>query len=296
MPIGSIISGVANMHNALVNTGLGIANTAMQYGQNIQNQKNYEEAFEYQKELNNLLMQREDNAYQRKAADLAKAGINPMLAGLGGGAQASAGTVLNPLQQSAPQIPMGTGSIDVNSIVNALESKTNREFSAAEADKNRRLEQQRIDIDKFNAETSRMQEENADKYKALEDQLANKQLDEQIRHNLEQEKSSVDQLNALMQKTANDYDIAKRNAKTAEERLDMDKINSEAQRKITAVQGILMNNRISYEEKEAAIKAEEHEWQRQITGMELTKGTVNTALNIFDRIKDCVFFWKRNSK
>lgn len=46
------------------------------------------EQFAYQKELNNTMMQREDNAVQRRAADMAEAGINKNLAA---GQPASAG-------------------------------------------------------------------------------------------------------------------------------------------------------------------------------------------------------------
>lgn len=59
---------------------------------------NYElqkEVFEYQKELNQLIMEREDNAVQRRKADLIAAGFHPMLAtgsSAGAGGTVSGGT------------------------------------------------------------------------------------------------------------------------------------------------------------------------------------------------------------
>lgn len=47
---------------------------------NAQNQANFKSQFEYQKELNNLQMQREDNAIQRSVLDHQKAGFNKLLA------------------------------------------------------------------------------------------------------------------------------------------------------------------------------------------------------------------------
>lgn len=311
--IGGAIQGLATLAASGINAGVNSYNVAQT---NISNEKIAEEARDLQEKMYNKSLDleerkfaeqqyenlisryREDTEVQRRMKDLEAAGINPLLAGkydsqTGWGSVANAGVQgITPVTSMNQAAQIGINGGDWSGLAAALREQDQRTFQAGENEKNRRLEQEKLDIDRYNAETSRMQEENSAKYKELENQLANKQLDEKIRHNLEQEKSSVDQLNALLKKTANDYDIAKQNAKNAEERLKMDKLNSEAQRKITAVQGILMNNRISYEEKEAAIKAEEHEWQRQLTGMQLTEKTVNTALGIFDRIKECVFFWQ----
>ena len=57
---------------------------------NEQQQKNWQAQFDYQKELNEKTMEREDNATQRSVADFQAAGMNKMLAV---GNQASAGTL-----------------------------------------------------------------------------------------------------------------------------------------------------------------------------------------------------------
>lgn len=66
---------------------------------NEQAQRNYQEQFQFQKDVWNKTMEREDNAYQRAVLDMKKAGLNP--AGLSGGASASGvSTVAQPrLQQ-----------------------------------------------------------------------------------------------------------------------------------------------------------------------------------------------------
>lgn len=58
----------------------------------IQNEKNLDfqrEQFDYQKQLNQLQMEREDTAYQRAAVDAQRVGINPMALAGGNGASSS---------------------------------------------------------------------------------------------------------------------------------------------------------------------------------------------------------------
>ena len=53
-----------------------------------QNYNLQKDQFEYQKELNNLAMQREDTAYSRAVEDLKNAGLSPLMLSSGAGAQA----------------------------------------------------------------------------------------------------------------------------------------------------------------------------------------------------------------
>ncbi len=109
-----------------INAGMGGASTiANPLLQGIMNKKNRE----FAARENEIMRKREDTAVQRRAADLKAAGINPMLAGLGQGAQATAGQVI---AGEAPQID--TSQI-IAGIQTALQSKmTNAQVKNLEAD------------------------------------------------------------------------------------------------------------------------------------------------------------------
>lgn len=82
--IGSIIQGIGSIFGA-------ISGAEQKKKENEQADANFQlqkDQFEYQKELNNKTMEREDNAVQRRAQDLEKAGLSKTLAA-GSSAQAS---------------------------------------------------------------------------------------------------------------------------------------------------------------------------------------------------------------
>lgn len=83
--------------------GIGLGATALSnFGTNLFNYGLQSEAFDYQKDLNERIMQREDTAIQRRMADARAAGVNPYaVVGQGAGA---GGSVSAP---SAPQMKNG---------------------------------------------------------------------------------------------------------------------------------------------------------------------------------------------
>lgn len=87
--IGSgITGGLGNIVGGMIGAGASKTNTSSTNRANeIINQRN----IDFNREQNEIMREREDNAYQRKAADLEQIGINPIMAGLAGGAGAGAG-------------------------------------------------------------------------------------------------------------------------------------------------------------------------------------------------------------
>lgn len=108
--IGSIL-------NAFTNAALGTANLGLSAYNMYQQQQNFDTNYEWQKSLfgynaalQNQMFSREDNAVQRRVADLKAAGLSPVLAA---GQAANAGPVIHqdaPERQRA-QIPDFLGSV-----------------------------------------------------------------------------------------------------------------------------------------------------------------------------------------
>lgn len=92
------LAGVDAAGTAL-NFGTDLVGNIMNYNVAKKNLAFQKDAFNYQKELNNLTMQREDNAVQRRMADLIEAGLSPYLA-VGSSANSSSLST-----GSAPQLP-----------------------------------------------------------------------------------------------------------------------------------------------------------------------------------------------
>lgn len=116
---GYAIGGISNLAGSLV--GSGLSKQAADDASGIA-QKNYEEQvrannlnfqmqqqnLDYQKALQKQLFEREDNATQRRAADLRSAGLSPVLAA-GSAAGAGDQVAVNTPQIQAPQKDWGAG-------------------------------------------------------------------------------------------------------------------------------------------------------------------------------------------
>lgn len=84
--VGSLSTGLVS---GIGNLGLGIGNLIQQSDSNKRNLQFQKDVFNYQKQLQREIFQREDSAIQRRASDIASAGGNPAMAWeTGSGAQA----------------------------------------------------------------------------------------------------------------------------------------------------------------------------------------------------------------
>lgn len=152
--IGAIISGAAQL-------GAAGINAASQASTNETNKKMAEEANELQKQMYDTSMKfeerkfaeqqyenvigriREDNAIQRRAADLAAAGINPMLAGLSGAESNFGGVAGNAIHGFTPIVPTITApQIDAQALATIGEQINQSRKLQEENRHNKKLEKQ----------------------------------------------------------------------------------------------------------------------------------------------------------
>lgn len=118
---------------------MALANQQFDWNQRVAN-RNYEwqkTQWDYQKQLNNLAMQREDTAFQRARADLEKAGLSPLMLSSGAGAQALNAGV-------APQYDVNGVNTAYGAKQDALERRrqqinANRQFRFQQKQANRQL-------------------------------------------------------------------------------------------------------------------------------------------------------------
>lgn len=122
--------GLGSMFGAIGDAVIGGLNYGEQKNQNKIDNAYREKAFEYQKQLQQQIFEREDNAVQRRVKDLEKAGFNKLMAS---GQSANAGQSVGAYSGAggqAPQMQLGIQQ-SIDSIYNAL--KGSQEIATSKA-------------------------------------------------------------------------------------------------------------------------------------------------------------------
>lgn len=202
-PLAAIGLGISAA-SSLASIGTGIFNSAKQneaneknyklqkehsdleYNQYLLNKRNSERDFEYNKQLQEKIFQREDSAVQRMVADNRAAGLSPIagLAGAGTGQALEANTPQLSQTFSTPQMSANQLNVDFSSL-----GQLGNQITSYEQSKDRlKLEQQRLGLEKSSNEANLKQMEanlEATKIKnqiaraTIEDEIAGKKLSNQ---------------------------------------------------------------------------------------------------------------------
>lgn len=137
--VGAGVSGLVNAGSSVANTVLGFKNFDAQKEQQAWERSTYLDSVQYQKDMNALQMQREDNAVQRRALDLESAGLSKTLAA---GSASQAGNLTSyganmggvPPQYQKDLIKASAGADLMNSIADTIAPIYQLQKQKAEAD------------------------------------------------------------------------------------------------------------------------------------------------------------------
>lgn len=230
--------------------GTGVINSIIGGIQGIKNLKFQKDVFTYQKELQNKMFRREDNAVQRKARDLELAGLSKTLAA-GGGAQAGPVVKVDAPQADFSKMSQGISQI-AEAPVLAMEMMKMKQDVARTKAQNELIKAQ---AEKTKAETDFMSKMNPLK-------ITEKEVDLMFKEQLTQEK-----LNNLIWKNESaikNLDIIDLNKQLKELGVEKSELDIVAQQ----VKNKILDKNLSLKDQEKLIKALTIEIKTNIRNMQ----------------------------
>lgn len=143
--LGSLATGLMNSITQGVISTRNYKEMKRQFAENMKFQR---EQFDYQKELNNKMFEREDNAVQRRMQDLGKAGINPLMAD-GQSASASGGSSTSFTGTDAAQMEMFDTSTMLSAFLDSQRVKNEKAHT--------QIEKERLQMQQLNSAQERLE-------------------------------------------------------------------------------------------------------------------------------------------
>lgn len=276
MPFGlisNIINAAANMTTAVDNKEIAAANREqeaywnmvnMQEAQRIINQNR-----KWEIEDRDYLAQREDTSIQRKAEDLKKAGINPLLAGTTGGSASSLPAVRNTSIMAPAQFtptPYQTApNINLTNNGDPIERMLEKERKIAE-------------IEKIRAETKAT----GTNTKGTElDNIRKETENEFIREKIQKELKNIDIQNANLEQTGKNL-MAEFGYRLSEEQRakamhEIEKVNKQTERALNQARTWNEQSETALTDQEKAIRKEEFRIKKE----QIEKGYLLEMMRIF---------------
>lgn len=132
--VDDIFNSIVNAVNAGQNNQMNWMNYEESKRVNEQNYQFQKSVFDYNKSQADITRSREDNAVQRKVADLRAAGLSPVLAAGSGSGSASMPVLTAPQQQYTPRQHNQAPTVNIESVMNAMKMKADIARSEAETE------------------------------------------------------------------------------------------------------------------------------------------------------------------
>lgn len=277
MGIPEIVTLVVGIIGAIASIAVGSASAAVTAYNNKQQQNLAEEQFNYAKQVNETARQDTATSVQTRAKDLAAAGINPMLAGLSG-AQVAQGSIYNGFpSMNNPMSEFGNiGDIIAGIGGNYTHAKSEEETERANRE-NEQIEKMKTQIERYNANTNRY-------IAKIDEQLKSRNLTEEERANLANEKIANDKLRQENEKIKAEIEKMRADTKNDATRIQNEYDVEQAQLEINKISNQLRLREITAEE--AKLKFEklkeqnrQKEWKWEY-GRSLVFGAIDKGIDI----------------